>query len=101
MLASRPTRARGLKRAVLTLHTRLTLVAPHTGAWIETYAPAHRWTTPPVAPHTGAWIETNLAEPNAHGFGQVAPHTGAWIETPAPVPQPPIISRRAPHGRVD
>ena len=34
------------------------LVAPHAGAWIETYNP----TFPPkqsfVAPHAGAWIET-------------------------------------------
>ena len=33
-----------------------------------------------VAPYTGAWIETHLVE--GHRCGQeVAPYTGAWIET--------------------
>ena len=34
-------------------------VAPHAGAWIETYT---FWLTPgaiSVAPHAGAWIETS------------------------------------------
>ena len=33
-----------------------------------------------VAPHTGAWIETPELS-GAHGHCTVAPHTGAWIET--------------------
>ena len=83
------------------------LVAPLTGAWIETH-----WTmtqligfrSPPsrgrgskleggtqqrtitaVAPLTGAWIETSAAcrhDPK----GLVAPLTGAWIETRIAVP---------------
>ena len=33
-----------------------------------------------VAPHTGAWIETAQAEATSEAEA-VAPHTGAWIET--------------------
>ena len=33
-----------------------------------------------VAPHAGAWIETFLRELQLLG-GYVAPHAGAWIET--------------------
>ena len=33
-----------------------------------------------VAPHTGAWIETNYLH-FVVGLVKVAPHTGAWIET--------------------
>ena len=33
-----------------------------------------------VAPHTGAWIET-LEMAIKQDFYGVAPHTGAWIET--------------------
>ena len=33
-----------------------------------------------VAPHTGAWIETWMAKKYGK-LNDVAPHTGAWIET--------------------
>ena len=33
-------------------------VAPHTGAWIETYKGNIPVLVYEVAPHTGAWIET-------------------------------------------
>ena len=33
-------------------------VAPHAGAWIETYYNKHADKINPVAPHAGAWIET-------------------------------------------
>ena len=33
-----------------------------------------------VAPYTGAWIETIYTNLNT-GFLKVAPYTGAWIET--------------------
>ena len=33
-------------------------VAPHVGAWIETYCLGVVPGTMPVAPHVGAWIET-------------------------------------------
>ena len=34
------------------------MVAPHTGAWIETEKLDYCVFTESVAPHTGAWIET-------------------------------------------
>ena len=39
------------------------LVAPHTGAWIETMLHAHKTHKEIVAPHTGAWIETAQGYP--------------------------------------
>ena len=36
------------------------MVAPHTGAWIETKTELAVVNFIAVAPHTGAWIETNL-----------------------------------------
>tara|TARA_R110002050_G_scaffold133121_1_gene255421 strand:- start:301 stop:549 length:249 start_codon:yes stop_codon:yes gene_type:complete len=56
------------------------VVAPITGAWIETICPVLPMFWSSVAPITGAWIET----PNQLGMGialDVAPITGAWIET--------------------
>ena len=55
-------------------------VAPHTGAWIETFTFLSWVNTALVAPHTGAWIETNLEHVQSL-MSPVAPHTGAWIET--------------------
>ena len=34
-----------------------------------------------VAPHTGAWIETQCWQVITAKIDIVAPHTGAWIET--------------------
>ena len=79
------------------------MVAPHTGAWIETgISPIVRSLEikspltqgrglkplgavdsnklDRVAPHTGAWIETTQWRSGGMGI-IVAPHTGAWIET--------------------
>ncbi len=78
------------------------LVAPHAGAWIETYVlgalvaefnaslltqerglkPMYSCPTQTqqVAPHAGAWIETFYDE-SFEGAFLVAPHAGAWIET--------------------
>jgi len=75
-------------------------VAPHTGAWIETFAQQIDYNLPQVAPHTGAWIETVV------GYlpvlqTPVAPHTGAWIETRNFSIEKPERLGRAPHGRVD
>ena len=36
----------------------MTVVAPHAGAWIETYILTTPPKNPKVAPHAGAWIET-------------------------------------------
>ena len=55
-------------------------VAPHVGAWIETYIISHYLTSHLVAPHVGAWIETHILARHYFRF-KVAPHVGAWIET--------------------
>jgi len=55
---SRPTRARGLKLARFQQAGGTVHVAPHAGAWIETYLPKYQDKIPSVAPHAGAWIET-------------------------------------------
>ena len=76
-------------------------VAPHAGAWIETWisstakalfeshptrvrglkpAEKFRFGDTHVAPHAGAWIET-LSTASFDDFSRVAPHAGAWIET--------------------
>ena len=96
------------------------MVAPHTGAWIETsrvdspmqvrqshptrvrglkpnYAAFTALTM--VAPHTGAWIETSSLQYVLRVSG-VAPHTGAWIETNANEYKTIPICR-TPHGCVD
>ena len=35
-------------------------VAPHAGAWVETYPRAVDYTESHVAPHAGAWVETKI-----------------------------------------
>ena len=79
--ASRPTRARGLKRERVQRAAKRAAVAPHAGAWIETVISAQNTARRGVAPHAGAWIETRFGELD---FADtiVAPHAGAWIETP-------------------
>ena len=42
---------------VLPLHGPV-VVAPHAGAWIETWASIKNEQKERVAPHAGAWIET-------------------------------------------
>ena len=77
-------------------------VAPHVGAWIETYYLLAFTLITAVAPHVGAWIETSLQSGLCDYIGShpmwvrglkltkfvvfltwhfVAPHVGAWIET--------------------
>ena len=56
------------------------IVAPTTGAWIETVDPWDAGALDVVAPTTGAWIETlDFCKENPTLC--VAPTTGAWIET--------------------
>ncbi len=55
---SPPARGRGLKRELILANNLKYLVAPRTGAWIETSARAGRSGRLRVAPRTGAWIET-------------------------------------------
>ena len=53
-----------------------------------------------VAPFTGAWIET--VHRHHHWIAlRVAPFTGAWIETPSVRSARRTSSGRALHGRVD
>ncbi len=56
---SRPTRARGLKQPPLPPPMSSARVAPHAGAWIETYDGLKLIFDYLVAPHAGAWIETS------------------------------------------
>ena len=59
--ASHPLRVRGLKLYLHPLYYLGVIVAPPTGAWIETGTLRGRRRTSPVAPPTGAWIETGAA----------------------------------------
>ena len=68
-----------MKRAEIS-RKKDTFVAPHTGAWIETWSVIEKFLNVLVAPHTGAWIETKGIKINTVQ-AEVAPHTGAWIET--------------------
>jgi len=77
-MVSRPTRARGLKRRLIPDTGHRLQVAPHAGAWIETFS-------------------TSLCD-----IGRaVAPHAGAWIETDADCRDTANPWGRAPRGRVD
>ena len=51
-------RVRGLKQPVQKAPEPCREVAPHAGAWIETFAPYSVSADMGVAPHAGAWIET-------------------------------------------
>ena len=75
---------RGLKQFVKCFLHIFLVVAPFTGAWIETVVTCKGVNRHLVAPFTGAWIETMLLA-SAPFTPAVAPFTGAWIET---VPHP-------------
>ena len=49
---------RGLKHQSFSAMSRLTLVAPYVGAWIETNRFVVSFNVGYVAPYVGAWIET-------------------------------------------
>ena len=67
-LRSRLAQARGLKLSVRIRFAKFTLVAPRTGAWIETNISRMKSLRTYVAPRTGAWIETcRLSRKNLHG----------------------------------
>jgi len=53
-----------------------------------------------VAPYTGAWIETLSHVTFACNF-RVAPYTGAWIETPIPSNLLNFLTSSPLHGGVD
>ena len=75
---SLPTRERGLKLAGL----------------------ACLWIAFLVAPYTGAWIETSITDVSAI-VHCVAPYTGAWIETCRSGLRVSLPERRSLHGSVD
>jgi len=54
-----------------------------------------------VAPFTGAWIETANCATWATSSMRVAPFTGAWIETMRSLSCAAVSAGRALHGRVD
>ena len=71
---------RGLKPRYIWLLLKQNTVAPHVGAWIETFLQEHCPGECYVAPHVGAWIETQVRL-RYDTRECVAPHVGAWIET--------------------
>ena len=58
---SPPMRGRGLKHRNADRQCAI-VVAPHAGAWIETYEDNSEQILIEVAPHAGAWIETFQGE---------------------------------------
>ena len=56
---SLPTWERGLKQYENEMKLWNNQVAPHVGAWIETFVRLGGLHIPRVAPHVGAWIETH------------------------------------------
>ena len=73
-------RARGLKLIKGFINVDKNDVAPHAGAWIETFHIRLAYSLLTVAPHAGAWIETIYSSAKIKTV-IVAPHAGAWIET--------------------
>ncbi len=75
------------------------VVAPFTGAWIETSSAMAHDTSAPVAPFTGAWIETvNMADVPEGGGSRPSRARGlkrVWQENAEQQ------RGRALHGRVD
>ena len=57
---SRPSRARGLKQALVMRPEQMMQVAPLAGAWIETSTAKSPLYLNKVAPLAGAWIETSI-----------------------------------------
>ena len=51
-------RGRGLKLEIVFVSDQDIGVAPHAGAWIETFGFMDAQGQAAVAPHAGAWIET-------------------------------------------
>ena len=65
-------------------------------------APLSAGNTPePVAPHAGAWIETYIYDVTQRLGLEVAPHAGAWIETQYEDHILPTDMCRTPRGCVD
>ena len=99
-MASHPSRVRGLKPENDVDERGDKVVAPFTGAWIETSGFIGSVTHSQVAPFTGAWIETAIHQ-MAYPPRLVAPFTGAWIETSMYLRLVLYASSRTLHGCVD
>ena len=99
-LPSLPSRERGLKHCSIHFILLAGLVAPFTGAWIETHDAGREAGKENVAPFTGAWIET-VYFGGEHPAILVAPFTGAWIETEKTNQSVEKIAGRSLHGSVD
>ena len=77
----------------------LVVVAPHTGAWIETVIGAVMIEASKVAPHTGAWIETQTFD-KKNGKGVSHPTRVRGLKRKKPIYLIGDICR-TPHGCVD
>ena len=56
-------------------------VAPHVGAWIETFVPGYARQDAVASPPTwGRGLKRVVAQAGTD-YWRVAPHVGAWIET--------------------
>ena len=73
-------RVRGLKRLLTWSLRRWLYVAPHAGAWIETFMPGKLLTWRGSHPMRVRGLKHWLLDPNGMPV-LVAPHAGAWIET--------------------
>ena len=120
---SHPSRVRGLKRPWNPLKARKALVAPFTGAWIETHPalyhlpqlhPSHPSRVRGLKQLEYKIMDNQLGShpsrvrglkhaKNGEAFDRllVAPFTGAWIETSALYALSTYIMRRTLHGCVD
>ncbi len=98
MNVSRLPQARGLKRQINCFCRRKDIVAPPTGAWIETDKRDLLDKNRRVAPPTGAWIETSSWK-SSSSPSVVAPPTGAWIETSLRCYSLPQVTSRLPQAR--
>ena len=78
-MQSHPIRVRGLKRSTEAGHSGV-LVAPYTGAWIETRAPERLRKKPRSHPIRVRGLKPRSSK-RQHKPERVAPYTGAWIET--------------------
>ena len=79
MIASLPSRERGLKLHPVSLLICCLAVAPLAGAWIEITLLQCKILLRIVAPLAGAWIEI-CYQALVDRIGRVAPLAGAWIE---------------------
>ena len=79
--ASRPSRARGLKRAKLTRLGERMMSRPSRARGLKLREKVAQRVASGVAPLAGAWIETCGAASRVRR-DVVAPLAGAWIETP-------------------